>query len=102
LQGDFVERLENNGQIVFQFQVTTTDLILLIEAIFLILLPLKTKMMNQKGLFDLYQIEMVATHPDIRLQFQTNQTSTSAGGYPLALAGIRADIRPKNDPQAAK
>jgi hypothetical protein len=47
-------------------------------------------------------LEMVATHPDICLQFQPNQTSASvspsAGGYRLALVGIR----PKNDPQAAK
>jgi hypothetical protein len=39
------------------------------------------------------KLEMVAMHPDIRLQFQPNQTSASAGGYPLALAGIRADTR---------
>ncbi|KAA1097152.1 hypothetical protein PGTUg99_008414 [Puccinia graminis f. sp. tritici] len=50
----------------------------------------------------------IRSDSDIRSRFQPNQTSASAsasassGGYPLALAGIRADIRPKNDPQAAK
>jgi hypothetical protein len=41
------------------------------------------------------KIEMVATHPDIRLQFQPNQTSASAGRYPLALGGIRARGYPR-------
>ncbi|KAA1075964.1 hypothetical protein PGT21_031148 [Puccinia graminis f. sp. tritici] len=48
-------------------------------------------------------LEMGPAHPDIRSDsdirscFQPNQTSASAsassGGYPLALAGIRADTR---------
>jgi hypothetical protein len=48
--------------------------------------------------FYLLILEMAPAHPDIRSdsdirsRFQRNQTSASAGGYPLALAGIRADI----------
>ncbi|KAA1069252.1 hypothetical protein PGT21_018516 [Puccinia graminis f. sp. tritici] len=44
-------------------------------------------------------VEMGPAHPDIRLDsdirslFRQNQTSASARGYPLAQAGIRADIR---------
>ncbi|KAA1082176.1 hypothetical protein PGTUg99_025327 [Puccinia graminis f. sp. tritici] len=44
-------------------------------------------------------LEMGPAHPDIRSdsdipsRFQPNQTSASPGGYPLALAGIRADTR---------
>jgi hypothetical protein len=44
-------------------------------------------------------LEMVGTHPDIRSdadirwRFQRNCTSASPGGYPLAITGIRADIR---------
>ncbi|KAA1080947.1 hypothetical protein PGT21_026126 [Puccinia graminis f. sp. tritici] len=39
----------------------------------------------------------IRSHSDIPSRFQPNQTSASAsaspGGYPLALAGIRADTR---------
>ncbi|KAA1130342.1 hypothetical protein PGTUg99_018908 [Puccinia graminis f. sp. tritici] len=50
---------------------------------------------------DMIDVELAPAHPDIRLdsdirsRFQQNQTSASAsaGGYPLVLAGIRADIR---------
>ncbi|KAA1133920.1 Uroporphyrinogen decarboxylase in heme biosynthesis [Puccinia graminis f. sp. tritici] len=61
-----------------------------------------------EALGSLSNLEMGPAHPDIRSdsdirsRFRWNQTSASASasarGYPLALAGIRADIRPLNDP----